>query len=241
MGRAEPGQQFFLRVPDPGHGPAARARAGPDIGRGQQQARVLGRLQREFDSPGRVSDGGFVAGGGAGAAAAAMPVAAAGLGRGRHRRRRHRQRPGPRRLRRRRASAGSTSRKQVRTGPAGACAALRQAARSAARVGGFGLVFRGQHGDLRVRRWPVRLPSVRRRGCGPGGGRGCAGSRLKPGWLLRLARAAASVSASSASVSTSADDAPPAVVARHSGGIAAARSRARCASAPDSTGHQRAA
>ncbi len=53
-GTAEPGEEFFLRVTDPGRGPAARANAGPDVGRGQQQARIAGRLQGELDGPGRV-------------------------------------------------------------------------------------------------------------------------------------------------------------------------------------------
>ena len=50
---AKPGQQVLLRVPDPGGRPAARRGARPDVRRGQQQAGVVGRLQRELDRPRR--------------------------------------------------------------------------------------------------------------------------------------------------------------------------------------------
>ena len=128
----------------------------------------------------------------------------------------------------------------MRTGPAGACAAFRHAARSAARVAASlssSGVTTATCGFTLISAAAQRSATGIRAGRRPR----LAGSMAKPGGLLRLARAAASVSASRASVSTSADACPPAVVARHSGGIAAASSRARCASAPDSTGRQRAA
>ena len=40
-------------MPDPGRRPAASRVARPDVGRGQQQAGVVCRLQRELDGPGR--------------------------------------------------------------------------------------------------------------------------------------------------------------------------------------------
>ena len=49
-GPAQPGQQFLLRVLDPG-GQPGRGCSGPDVGRRHHQARVLGGLQRELDPP----------------------------------------------------------------------------------------------------------------------------------------------------------------------------------------------
>ena len=70
------------------------------------------------------------------------------------------------------------------------------------------------------------------------GAAGPAGSSAKPGAADSRARTAASVSKSSASVTTDADGSPSALVARHSGGSAIVSSLARSASAPASTGRQ---
>ena len=130
--------------------------------------------------------------------------------------------------------AGSASRKQVRTGPAGITALSRHASSSAASpavsASSCG-VTTSRRASVVVRASTNRSATGRRAGVRPRrGGSSEAGSR---------ARAAASARASRTLPSSVPGACPE--TARQDGGMAAARSRARCASAPPSTGRHRAA
>ena len=131
-------------------------------------------------------------------------------------------------------SAGSASRKQVRIGPAGIRApsshASRSAASAAASVSSWGVVA-SRRASVAVRAITNRSGQGTRAGARPR-------LALSSGPGSRV-RAAASARPSSAAASSDPGGSEPA--ARHDGGIAAARSRARWASAPSSTGRQRAA
>ena len=134
-------------------------------------------------------------------------------------------------------SSGSISRKQVRTGPAGSCAAECQASSRAASSAASCL-----SSVVVTSTWPPADVSatIQRSATGMRAGR-CPRRAGSSGCPASRARAAASVRASSAAVRIRADDPSPASAARHIAGIPAASSRARSASAPDSTGRHLAA
>ncbi len=131
-------------------------------------------------------------------------------------------------------AGGSTSRKQVRTGPAGRAALASHSANadvSSRASRSSSASSTSTRGSDAVRDSTVRSITGIRAGRRPRR----AGSRA-PGSRVR-----AIASASASSMPASSGPGPTSSAARQAGGIAAASSRARCASAADSTGRQRAA